>query len=138
MKNISDSKACDIQSPDLWVYFESKFNSGLKKIHFFKRDFLYNAFAKIFFAFRFEISVKFRRVMYETVLFILDLPTLSREFVLAWICSKYRKYWQIQYEWFSLIHHSTRNFTLISKYSFEITYNDILGLEHVYAFKIRL
>ena len=44
---MSDSRACDVQSPTVWVYFESEFNSGLKKIkilesahaNFFKTQF---------------------------------------------------------------------------------------------------
>ena len=83
-KNISESKACDKQSPDLGLYYESEFHDGLKEIQTFRicpRKFFKTRFSLMRFDFRFGISVKFRVEwcirLYDSYWICLRFPTNS-------------------------------------------------------------
>ena len=107
-----------------WYISNVNFTANSKKSKFFesahanflKRDFLSNAWANIFFWLQIRNQRKIpRRMMYINIWFILNLPM----FPIFRTYSRLRKYEfagkrrRIRSESYSLIHQSTRNFTLI-------------------------
>ena len=100
---------------EIFAIFNSREIFESAHAHFWKRDFLLNAWAKIFFENRNQRKLS-RRIMYLTIRFILNLPMLPIFRTYSSLRNKEfaRKRRQIQYESHIHIHHLTRNFTLIS------------------------